>query len=141
MNTLFATLLDYFGSIEVEGPDIFQANLINIIVFVTGLIYILGGALVAGLYERRKEIVQEYAKSNTAKSKCRNLAARVAYLSKITKREKAIKELEAEQKLIKRVESMMNKKNLMSPTYLMDLYRLYPFEFVSNLDWPGRKRG
>nr|AEJ72958.1 CF0 subunit I of ATP synthase [Karlodinium veneficum] len=110
MNTLFATLLDYFDSIEVEGSNIFQINLINIIIFTIGLIYILGSAFVVGSYKRQKEIVQEYAKSNTAKSKYKNLAARVAYLSKITKREKAIKELKAEQKLIKRVENMINKK-------------------------------
>ena len=58
MNILFATLLEYFDSIEVEGSSIFQINLPNIIIiFTIGLIYILGSVFVICSYKRQKKIV------------------------------------------------------------------------------------
>ena len=57
MNTLFATLLEYFDSIEVEESSIFQINLLNIIIFTIGLIYILGSVFLIGSYKRKKKIV------------------------------------------------------------------------------------
>ena len=57
MNTLFATLLEYFDSIEVEWSNIFQINLPIIIIFTIGLIYIIGSVFIIGSYKRQKKIV------------------------------------------------------------------------------------
>ena len=80
--------------------------------------------------------MQVYGKSTTAKSKYKNLATHAAYLSKITKREKSIKELKVEQKLIERVKDMMNKNKNQEKSIM----NFYPFQFIPNLNWPGRKR-
>jgi hypothetical protein len=56
MKTLFATLLEYFDSIEVEGSSIFQINLPNTFIFTIGLIYIISSVFVIVLYKRQKKL-------------------------------------------------------------------------------------
>jgi cbb3-type cytochrome oxidase subunit 3 len=72
------------------------------------LFYLFYSIFAIILGQRRKKIVQQEKDIITLKSKCRKIAARVSYLSKLTKLERATKELEAEQKLIERLTNMRN---------------------------------
>jgi F0F1-type ATP synthase membrane subunit b/b' len=60
------TLSHFFTEICVEIPDIFEANLVNILILDGAIVYLLGGALTSALSTRSTNILKEIREAEDA---------------------------------------------------------------------------